>query len=404
MKQKPLEGIRILAVETQVAVPFCTMMLADAGAEVIKIETPGRGDVAREPGPIIKNEKGEKVSGYFMRFNRNKKSFTLNLKEPRGLEIMKDLIKSSDVLVENLSPGTLKKMGLGYEDVKQLNPRLIYGSISGYGQMEGLEGPYSNRPAYDIVIQAMAGMMHLIGNEDGPPLHPMIALGDVVPGMIMAYAITLTLYNRQKTGLGDYIDIAMFDVMMALTERAHTLYSLTGNVMSRGKESLIHPWGAYKTKDGHVAIIVLEAKMWGRFCDVIGHPQFFEDPRFVNAMQRAKNRLELDPIIEQWMEQYASEEVTEKLLAAGVPCGPVRSSQEIYNCEQAKARRMWVEVDDPVASTVKLVGSPVKIKGLPVETKANPAPLLSQHTEEILSSVLGYDREKIETLRNGKIV
>lgn len=402
--KKPLEGIRVLAVETQVAVPFCTMMLADAGAEVIKIETPGRGDVAREPGPIIKNEKGEKVSGYFMRFNRNKKSITVNLKEPQGLEIMKDLIKNSDVLVENLSPGTLRKMGLGYEDVKQINPRLIYGSVSGYGQMEGLEGPYSKRPAYDIVIQAMAGMMHLIGNEDGPPLHPMIALGDVVPGMIMAYAITLTLYNRQRTGLGDYIDIAMFDVMMALTERSHTLYSLTGNVMKRGKESLIHPWGAYKTKDGHVAIIVLEAKMWGRFCDVIGHPEFFEDPRFVNAMQRAKNRRELDPIIEQWMEQYVSEEVTEKLLAAGVPCGPVRSSQEIYDCEQAKARRMWVEVDDPVASTVKLVGSPVKIKGMPVETKANPAPLLSQHTDEILSSVLGYDHEKIETLRNGKIV
>lgn len=404
MKRKPLEGIRVLAVETQVAVPFCTMMLADAGAEVIKIETPGRGDVAREPGPIIQNEKGEKVSGYFMRFNRNKKSVTLNLKDPQGLEIMKDLIKNSDVLVENLSPGTLKKMGLGYEDVRQINPRLIYGSVSGYGQMEGLEGPYSKRPAYDIVIQAMAGMMHLIGNEDGPPLHPMIALGDIVPGMIMAYAVTMTLYNREKTGLGDYIDIAMFDVMMALTERANTLYSLTGNVMSRGRESLIHPWGAYKTKDGYVAIIVLEAKMWGRFCDVIGHPEFFEDPRFENAMLRAKNRGELDPIIERWMGQYTSEEVTEKLLAAGVPCGPVRSAQEIYHCEQAQARHMWVEVDDPVASTVKLVGNPVKIKSMPVETKANPVPLLSQHTEEILSSVLGYDREKIETLKDEKIV
>jgi len=232
----------------------------------------------------------------------------------------------------------------------------------------------------------------------------MIALGDIVPGMIMAYAIMLTLYNRQKTGQGDYIDIAMFDVMMALTERANTLYSLTGNVMSRGKESLIHPWGAYKTKDGYVAIIVLEAKMWSRFCDVIGHPELFEDPRFVNAMQRAKNRKELDPIIEQWMEQYTSEEVTEMLLAAGVPCGPVRSSQEIYNCEQAKARRMWVEVDDPVASGVKLVGNPVKIKSMPVETKANPAPLLGQHTEEVLLTVLGYNQEKIGTLRSGEIV
>ncbi|ATW26082.1 CaiB/BaiF CoA transferase family protein [Candidatus Formimonas warabiya] len=404
MQGKPLEGIRVLAVETQVAVPFCTMMLADAGAEVIKIETPGRGDVAREPGPIIKNEKGEKVSGYFLRFNRNKKSITLNLKDPQGLEIMKELIKNSDVLLENLSPGTLKKMGLGYEVVQEVNPRLIYGSVSGYGQMEGLEGPYSKRPAYDIVIQAMAGLMHLIGNEDGPPLHPMIAFGDVVPGMIMAYAVMLSLYNRQMTGRGDYIDIAMFDVMMALTERANTLYSLTGNVMSRGKESLIHPWGAYKTKDGYVAIIVLEAKMWERFCDVIGHGEFFEDPRFANAMLRAKNRRELDPVIEQWMEQYTSEEVTEKLLAVGVPCGPVRSSQDLYHCAQAKARRMWVEVNDPVASTIKLVGNPVKIKSMPVETKADPAPLLGQHTEEILSAVLGFDREKIEMLKNGKLI
>jgi len=401
---KPLEGIRVLGVETQVAVPFCTMMLADAGAEVIKIETPGRGDVAREPGPIIKNDMGEKVSGYFMRFNRNKKSVTINLKDPKGLQVMKELVKESDVLIENLSPGTLKKMGLGYEDLKELNPRLIYGSLSGYGQMEGLEGVYSKRPAYDIVIQAMAGMMHLIGNEDGPPLHPMIALGDIVPGILMAYAVNLALYNREKTGLGDYIDIAMFDVMMALTERANTLYSLTGNIMSRGKETLIHPWGAYKTKDGYVAIIVLEAKMWARFCDVIGHPELIEDPRFANAMQRAKNRQEIDPIIEQWMVQYNSEEVTDKLLKAGVPCGPVRNSQEIYNCEQAKARRMWVEVNDPVASQVKLVGSPVKIKSMPVETTARPAPILSQHTQEILSTVLGYDEEEIKDFKNNKTV
>lgn len=404
MNSKPLAGIRVLACETQVAVPFCTMMLADAGAEVIKIETPGRGDAAREPGPILKNEKGEKVSGYFMRFNRNKKSITVNLKDPAGLEIMKELIKNSDVLLENLSPGTVKKLGLGYEIVKEINPRLIYGSVSGFGQMEGLEGPYSKRPAYDIIIQAMGGLMHLIGTEDGPPIHPMIAFGDIVPGMMMAYAVMQTLYKREKTGLGDYIDIAMFDVMMALTERANTQYSLTGNVMSRGKESLIHPWGAYQTNDGYVAIIVQEAKMWKRFCDAIEQPELFEKPQFADAMLRAKNRAELDPVIEKWMQQFTSEEVTEKLLTAGVPCGPVRSSKEIYDCEHAKARHMWVEVDDPVASTIKLVGNPVKLKSMPVTTKADPAPLLGQNTEEILLSVLGYDREKIETLKNGKIV
>ncbi|ATW26089.1 CaiB/BaiF CoA transferase family protein [Candidatus Formimonas warabiya] len=401
---KPLEGIRVLACETQVAVPFCTQMLADMGAEIIKIETPGRGDAAREPGPILKNAKGEKVSGYFLRFNRNKKSITVNLKDPQGLEIVKDLIKSSDVMLENLKPGTLKKMGLGYEDVKEINPKIIYGSVSGFGQMEELKGPYSERPAYDIIIQAMGGLMHLIGAQDGPPLHPMIAFGDVVPGMLMAYAVSLSLYKREKTGLGEYIDIAMFDVMMALTERALTTYSFTGKVMSRGKESLIHPWGAYKTKDGYVAIIVQESKMWKRFCDAIGQPELFEKPQFADSMLRAKNRQELDPIIEEWMTQYTSEEVTEKLLAAGLPCGPVRNSEQIYNCDQANARRMWIEADDPVASTIKLVGSPVKLGSMPAPTKAKSAPLLGEHTEEVLSSALGYSKEKIETLKDEKIV
>lgn len=402
--KKPLEGIRVLAVETQVSAPFCTMMLADAGAEVIKIEPPGRGDVAREPGPILRNDKGDKVSGYFMRFNRNKKSFTLNLKDPNGQKILKQLVKKSDVLVENLRPGTLKKMGLGYEELKQENPSLIYAAISGFGQMEGLEGPYSERPAYDIVIQAMTGMMNLIGHEDGPPLHPMIALGDIVPGMLTAYAIVLSILKREKTGEGEYIDTAMFDVMMALTERSHTVYSLTGNVMSRGKESLIHPWGAFKTKDGYVALIVLESRMWKRFCEVIGHPELFDDPRFKNAMLRAQNRRELDPIINEWMEQYTAEEVTQKLLEAGVPVGPVRTSEDIYHCEQAKARNMWIEVEDPVASRVKLVGNPIKMKNVPVEREAKPAPLLGEHNEEVLSSILGCNKMEIQELKKQQII
>jgi CoA:oxalate CoA-transferase len=404
MLQKPLEGIRVLAVETQVSAPYCTMMLADAGAEVIKIETPGRGDVAREPGPILKNDKGEKVSGYFMRFNRNKKSLTLNLKEPKGQELLKELVREADVLVENLRPGTLKSMGLGYEELDAVNPKLIYASISGFGQMEGLVGPYSQRPAYDIVIQAMTGMMHLIGYEDGPPLHPMIALGDIIPGIVTAYSIMLALLKRGKTGIGDYIDTSMFDVMMAITERAHTVYSLTESIMGRGKEALIHPWGAYKTKDGYVALIVLEAKMWQRFCEVIDHPELFEDPRFENAMLRAQNRKDLDPVIEKWMEQYTSEEATEKLLDAGVPVGPVRTSKDIYHCEQAKARHMWVETNDPVASRVKLVGSPVKMKRVPVDKEVDPAPLLGQHTEEILSRVLKFGSGEIATFKEQGII
>lgn len=402
--QRPLEGVRVLSVETQVSAPFCTMMLADAGAEVIKIEPPGRGDVAREPGPIIKNEKGERVSGYFMRFNRNKKSLTLNLKEEEGREVFQALVKESHVLVENLRPGSLKKMGLGYDDLKKENPGLIYAAISGFGQMEGLVGPYSQRPAYDIVIQAMAGFMHLIGSEDGPPLHPMIALGDIIPGMNTAYAITMALLKKEKTGEGDFIDISMFDVMMSVTERASTLYSLTGKVMGRGKESLIHPWGAYQTRDGYVAIIILESRMWKRFCEVIERPELFDDPRFDNAMKRAQGREELDPIINQWMGQFTSEEVTNKLLAAKIPCGPVQDASHLYECEHAQARKMWVEVDDPVASKVKLVGTPIKMKNIAVEETARPAPRLGEHSEEVLQDILSLDPEQIASFKDRGII
>lgn len=402
--KKPLSGIRVLAVETQVSSPFCTMMLADAGAEVIKIEPPGKGDVAREPGPILKNERGEKTSGYFMRFNRNKKSLTLNLKSEEARLIFKELVKESDVLVENLKPGTLAKMGLAYEQLKDLNPRLVQAAISGFGQMEGYIGPYSERPAYDIVIQAMCGLMNLIGEENGPPVHPMIAFGDIVPGMLTAYAIVLALYKSQLTGQGEYIDVAMFDVMMTLTERANTLYSLTGNVMSRGKETLIHPWGAYKTKDGYVALIVLESSMWEKFCNAIGKPELFKDPRFDNAMKRAKNREALDPVINEWMIERTTEEITGTLLQAGVPVGPVRSAKEVYECPQANARSMWIEVEDPVAGKVKLVGNPIKMKNVPGDATAHPAPRLGEHTEALLAEILGYDSEKIKKMRDDNLI
>lgn len=403
MTERPLEGIKVLAVETQVSAPYCTMMLADAGAEVIKIEPPGRGDVAREPGPILKNEKGEKTSGYFMRFNRNKKSLTLDFRTPQGQEIFKKLAKESDVVVENLRPGSLNEKGLSYEELKKENPGIIYAAISGFGQMEGLRGPFSERPAYDIVIQAMGGMMHLIGHEDGPPLHPMLALGDIIPGIMTAYSILMAIIKRGKTGEGDYIDISMFDVIMAVTERAQTLYSLKGEVMSRGKETLIHPWGAYKTKDGYVALIVLESRMWKRFCDVIGKPELFDDPRFENAMQRAKNREDLDPIINEWMQQYTSEEVTEKLLAEKVPCGPVRNAEDLYNCEHARARNMWIDINDPIASTVQLVGNPVKMLNVEPQKEAAPPPALGQHTDEVLKQA-GFSADEINNFKDESIV
>lgn len=401
---KPLEGIRILAIETQVAGPYCTMMLSDAGAEVIKIESPGRGDASREPGPILKNDKGETISGYFMRWNRDKKSLTLNLKSEEGIDIFKELIAKSDVILENLKPGFLKSIGFSYEEISKINPRIIHASISGFGVDERYSGPYTNHGAYDIVIQAMGGLMNLIGYEDGPPLHPMIAFGDVVTGMVAAYGIMIALYNRERTGKGDFVDISMYDVMLALTERSLNLYSMTGKIMSRGKESLIYPWGSFKTKDGYVALIVLESKMWNRFCEAMGKPELIKDERFTTASLRTKNKSELEPIINQWMKDKTSDEICEILFKYNVPVGKVNNAEEIYHSEQTKVRKMLLEIDDPVASKVKVVGSPIKLGSIPADESANPPPRLGQHTEEVLANVLGFSTEKIEELKNKEIV
>jgi len=401
---KPLDGIRVLSIETQVAGPYCTMMLGDAGAEVIKIESPGRGDASREPGPILKDDKGGTISGYFMRWNRNKKSLTLNLKNEEGRKIFSELLIKSDVILENLKPGFLTSIGFSYETIKEINPKIIHVSISGFGVDKRYLGPFTKRTAYDIVIQAMGGLMDLIGYEDGPPLHPMIAFGDVVTGMMTAYAVMLALYKRQITGKGDSIDMAMYDVMLSLTERTLNFYSMTGKIMSRGKESLIYPWGSFKTKDGYVALIVLESKMWKRFCEAIQKPELFEDERFKTASLRSKYKLELEPIINEWMKDKTSETICDIMLKNNVPIGEVNNAEQIFNSPQAKARKMWMEIDDPVASKIKVIGNPVKMSSIPVDEKAKTVPRLGEHTDEILKDILEISSEEINELKTKHIV
>jgi len=400
MSRKPLEGIRVLALETQVAAPYCTMMLADAGAEVIKLEAPGRGDASREPGPQLWDEKHEnRISGYFMRFNRNKKSLTLDMRSDDGKQTFTDLVKNVDVVIENMKPGFLKKLGFTWDKLKEINPRLVYVTISGFGTDPRYQGPYSDRPAYDIIIQAMAGMMNMIGEPGGRPIHPMIAFADVAPGMLTAYAIMLALFNRETTGLGDYIDMAMYDGLMALTERALNVYSMTGSIMERGKESLIHPWGSFKTKDGYVAMIVQEKKMWQRFCDAIGKPELFEDPRFATGEGRCAHRDELDPIINEWLSTRTSEEVVNHFLPFGLPCGIVNNAKQVFEDEHTKARKMFVTVNDPIAGEVKVVNTPIKMASLEVPEVAQTVPRLGEHTDSVLKAVAGYDDAKIADLR-----
>src|SRR6266700_5065615 len=269
---KPLDGIRVLAFEIQVAGPYCSMMLADQGASVIKVERPEGGDTARGAAPMVKNDKGEVQSGYFLRFNRNKRSLTLNLKSERGRKLFAALAAKSDVVVENFRPGLLDEMGIGYKALAERNPGLVYACISGFGSMEGYLGPYSKRPAYDIVAQAMGGLMNACGQAEGPPTWLGVALGDIVSGMNAAYAIMLALYERTQTGRGQYIDVSMYDTIIGLAERSVTAYSLTGHVLERGNEPYMAPWGPFQCKDGWIGLIVATESAWSKFCQAIERP------------------------------------------------------------------------------------------------------------------------------------
>jgi crotonobetainyl-CoA:carnitine CoA-transferase CaiB-like acyl-CoA transferase len=402
--RKPLDGIRVLSFEIQVAGPYCTMMLADQGAGVIKVERPKTGDTARGGAPRLKNEQGEQQSGYFLRFNRNKRSLTLNLKSETGRQIFRDLAKESDVLVENFRPGLLNEMGLGYEELSKLNPGLVYASITGFGSMEAYQGPYSKRPAYDIVAQAMGGLMNTCGQAGGPPTWLGVALGDIISGMNAAYAIMLALFQRAETGQGQYIDVSMYDTIIGLAERSVTAYSLTEHILERGREPYMAPWGPFECSDGWVALIVATERDWGRFCTAIERPDLVGHEGATSGPERAKNMSGwLGEIISDWFSRQTKAGATEKLLAAGLPLGPVQNAKEIFECPHVEARRTLIDVPDPVLGAVKLVGPAFKMSGNP-EPVTNPAPLLGQHNAEILTELLGYPEEHVVKLQEESVI
>jgi len=401
---KPLDGIKVLSFEIQVAGPYCSMMLADQGASVIKVERPEGGDTARGGAPKIKNDKGETQSGYFLRFNRNKRSVTLNLKSERGRQIFRDLAAQSDVLVENFRPGLLSEMGLGYKELAELNPGLIYASISGFGSMDGYHGPFSKRPAYDIVAQAMGGLMNTCGQAGGPPTWLGVALGDIVSGMQAAYGIMLALYERTRTGRGQYLDVSMYDTIIGLAERSVTAYSLTQHILERGREPYMAPWGPFECQDGWVALIVATEGDWAKFCQAIERPDLVGHEGATSGPERAKNMAGwLGEIIEGWFRGQTKAAATEKLLAVGLPIGPVQNAQEIFECPHVEARHLLVDVPDPILGSVKLVGPVVKLSNSP-KPITGPAPLLGQHNAEVLTELLGYSEEQVAQLREENII
>lgn len=401
---KPLAGVRVVGLEVQVAGPHCTMMLADQGADVIKVERPGRGDTAREGAPQLTNERGEHASGYFMRFNRNKRGICIDVQQEEGRAVYRDLIKMADVVVENLRPGAVDKLGIGYEALREINPRLVYASISGFGTLSDYAGPYRGRPAYDIVSQAMSGLMNTCGDRYGPPTWLGVALGDIYSGALAAYAILLAVIQREDSGVGQYIDVSMYDAMVSLAERSVSAYSLTGHVLERGREPYMAPWGPFKVKDGYVALIVATQDDWSRFCTALDRPELVAHVQASSGPIRAQNMEHfLGPMIEAWMAERTKADVTETLLRQGLAVGPVQDAREVFDCPHVAARQLLLDIDDPVMGPIKLVGPPFKMSGS-LRPIARPAPTLGQHTDEVLGEALGYTEERITQLRAKAVV
>jgi len=394
---RPLEGIRVTGLEQYMAGPYCTMLLADAGAEVIKIERPGKGDPRRSIPPFIEKEGHKKAAG-FMGYNRNKKSLALDLRSPKGQEIYRKLITTSDVVVENLRPGSMDRQGLGYEDMRKLNPRLIWAVISGFGRMPGFTGPYSDRPAFDIVAEAMGGIMHQVGFEDRPPSWTIYGMADIYTGQVTAYGVMQALFARERTGEGQLVDSSMLDNMLALSEQALAVYSVSGQVTGRGRLRNVWPRGAFQTQDGYIALNVPDNIIWSRLCEAIGRPDLIEDERGKTGPARSENAGFLRPVIEDWLAAKTRSEAVDALNAAGVPTGPVYSSEDIFADPHVEARGMLMEIDGYkfARSVPHLSSNPV----LPAET----APLLGQHTRPILQELLGYTAAEVDALAAENVV
>ena len=399
---RPLTGIRIIALEQYMAGPYCSMLLADAGAEVIKIERPGLGDPRRSIPPFA--EKGEKKkAGGFMAYNRNKKSLALNIRSDRGKKVFLDLAKKADVVVENLRPGSVDKMGIGYDTLKKINPELIYAAISGFGRLDGFKGPDSHRPAFDIVAEAMSGIMNLVGYDDKPPSWTIYGMADIYSGLCTAYGIMQALFMRERTGRGQFVDSSMLDNMVSLNERMVMLYSITGMEPKRGQLKHLFPRGAFPCQDGYIALNVPDDLVWAKLCRVMEREDLIQDEKSKTGTARASNSDKLTPIIENWMKERTREKAGNILNKNGVPVGPVYTAKDVFESKQVQARKGLVDIDDPLVGLHQFARTPIHLSAAP-EIPARPAPELGQDTEEILSTLLGYAEEKINELQKNEII
>lgn len=393
---KPLEGLVVLDMTRVLAGPFAAMMFADMGANVVKVERPDGGDDTRAYPPFQKGE-----SAYFMSLNRGKKSVTLNLKHSKGKDILKSLVKKSDVLIENFKPGTMGKLGLGYEDLKKVNPRLIYAASSGFGQ----NGPYSSRPAYDLIIQGMGGMMSITGPDENTPTKVGSSVADIFAGLFTVIGVLAAVNARMKTGKGQLVDVAMLDCMVAVLENAVSRYLVNGeNPRPIGnRHPSISPFTTLTASDGAVNIAVGNDEIWRRMCVVLGMEEFEKDPRFTDNPSRVANFHALKEILEDRITKNTAGHWLAEFDKANVPSGPINDIAHVVSDPQVLARKMIVDVIHPVAGAMKIPGVPIKFSETPAEV-TEPSPLLGQHTESVLSSFLGFSAKEIKALKKDGVV
>lgn len=391
-----LDGIRILDASRVLAGPFCSMILGDLGAEVIKIEHFESGDETRGWGPPFVN--GE--SAYYLCANRNKQSMTLNLKSEEGKEIFSKLAATSDIVVQNFKSGTLEKMGLGYPQLKANNPGLIYASITGFGS----NGPYKDLPGYDYIIQAMSGLMSITGEPDGSPVKVGVAIADVLTGLYTCIGILGALQHRNTTGQGQEIDISLMDCQVSSLINVASNYLCSGVVPKRmgNRHPNITPYQVFKVKDGDLVIAVGNDQQFKRFAAALGRPELAKMEEFIHNEQRLQNTDILIAICEELLSKKTKKEWKEVLDAAGIPNGPINTVAEMFEDPQIKAREMIVEMEHPLIDNLQLTGSPLKLSVTPVTMRRHP-PLFGEHTEALLESI-GYNSDEISNLKQNKII
>lgn len=392
----PLEGVRVLDLTRVLAGPYATMILADLGAEVLKIEQPGSGDEARNFGPFLNG-----VSAYFMSINRGKKSLTLNLQTDRGKTLVKELVRGADILAENYRPGTMRRLGLGYDLLLAENPRLIYAATSGFGQT----GPLAARGAYDMIIQAMGGIISITGEPGRPPVRVGTSIGDLAGALFTVIGILAALRHRDATGQGQLVDIAMLDCQAALLENAVARYAVTGEIPRPlgGRHPAITPFQIFHTQDGYLVLAIGNDATWKKFCGTMGRPDLLADARFATNPARTANQAELEVILTELFTQSPTGFWLKHLESAGIPCGPIQTVDEVVRHPQIQAREMMVEIEHPDAGPLLMPGSPLKLSETPPKTD-KPAPRLGEHTEEVLGKLLGLDRAAVEQLRQAGVV